>query len=82
MHCLETFNSFPPFSNVKLECYFKYVGLLQVMENLMKIPSDYWSSFVNVVETQRPSSQLRQTPSTDSLLASSGRRGFFTPNSR
>lgn len=50
------------------------------MEHLMKLPTDYWSNFVNVEEFATPTSKLQQTPSTDSLLRPAPRRGFYTPS--
>lgn len=52
--------------------------LVNVMERLMNIPSDYWSQFVNCSRQQY--SKLQQTPSTDSLLRPTTNR-FFTPKS-
>lgn len=52
--------------------------LVKVMESLMKIPSDYWNSFVNVSYQQN--NRLQQTPSTDSRLRPTTNR-FFTPRS-
>ncbi|XP_018567297.1 rac GTPase-activating protein 1-like [Anoplophora glabripennis] len=47
-----------------------------VMERLLKLPSEYWSSFINVSTPQR-TGKLQQTPSTDSLLRPTSR--IFTP---
>lgn len=52
--------------------------IVRVMEKLMTIPSEYWSSFVNINNHQ--SNRLQQTPSTDSLLRPTTNR-FFTPKS-
>lgn len=52
--------------------------LVKVMEHLMNIPTDYWTTFVNVNHQQ--SNKLQQTPSTDSLLRPTTNR-FFTPRS-
>lgn len=51
------------------------------MEQLIKIPSDYWSTFVNVERTVQ-SSRLQQTPSTDSLLRPMASKNLFTPTNR
>lgn len=48
------------------------------MEAIMSLPTDYWSSFVNLCETQ-PTPRLQQTPSTDSLLRPTS-RNIFTPH--
>ncbi|XP_076643278.1 rac GTPase activating protein tumbleweed [Halictus rubicundus] len=52
-----------------------------IVENLLKIPSDYWANFVNPenlnnVATHK-TAELRHTPSTESLLKRSTSRGFF-----
>ncbi|XP_043258750.1 rac GTPase-activating protein 1 [Colletes gigas] len=51
-----------------------------IVENLLKIPSDYWANFVNPenlnsIGTHK--TELRHTPSTESLLKRSTSRGFF-----
>lgn len=46
------------------------------MERLLKLPTEYWSSFVNVSTPQR-TGRLQQTPSTDSLLRPTNH--IFTP---
>ncbi|XP_030755967.1 rac GTPase-activating protein 1-like [Sitophilus oryzae] len=54
---------------------------IMVMEQLISLPNDYWSSFLNVNQNSQPVSRgLQQTPSTDSLLKPDGR--FFTPRSK
>nr|XP_023015499.1 rac GTPase-activating protein 1-like [Leptinotarsa decemlineata] len=54
--------------------------IMKVMSHLIDLPSDYWSSFVNVSSV--PSSgKLQQTPSTDSLLRPTSHR-IFTSGSR
>ncbi|CAH0548067.1 unnamed protein product [Brassicogethes aeneus] len=50
----------------------------QVMEALLYLPSEYWSSFIDV--SPITSNNLRQTPSTDSLLRSATKNSIFTPN--
>jgi hypothetical protein len=52
--------------------------IFQVMEHLITLPSDYWSSFVNIETIYQPS-RLQQTPSTDSLLRPIATRGLLTP---
>ncbi|XP_012252065.2 rac GTPase-activating protein 1-like [Athalia rosae] len=52
-----------------------------IVENLLKIPSDYWANFVNSeglngVGTPK-TGELRHTPSTESLLKRTTSRGFF-----
>lgn len=51
---------------------------IMVMEQLLRLPADYWSTFVNVIN-QQSTGRLQQTPSTDSLLRPNGR--FFTTTS-
>ncbi|KAJ8946085.1 hypothetical protein NQ314_008985 [Rhamnusium bicolor] len=58
------------------ECKMPVDNLAKVMERLIKLPSDYWASFINVT-TYQPSGKLQQTPSTDSLLRPTSR--MFTP---
>ncbi|KOC65521.1 Rac GTPase-activating protein 1 [Habropoda laboriosa] len=52
-----------------------------IVENLLKIPSDYWANFVNPESLHNIGShktgELRHTPSTESLLKRSTSRGFF-----
>ncbi|XP_031836061.1 rac GTPase activating protein tumbleweed [Nomia melanderi] len=52
-----------------------------IVENLLKIPSDYWANFVNPENlnnvTTHKTAELRHTPSTESLLKRSTSRGFF-----
>lgn len=55
-----------------------FFRILQAMEAIMSLPTDYWSSFVNLCETQ-PTPRLQQTPSTDSLLRPTS-RNIFTPH--
>lgn len=64
------------------------VFLFQIVESLLKIPSDYWANFVNpdhINDYSTPKAsehQLRHTPSTDSLTAlkrSDSRSFFQTP---
>ncbi|XP_033185778.1 rac GTPase activating protein tumbleweed [Bombus vancouverensis nearcticus] len=52
-----------------------------IVENLLKIPSDYWANFVNPenlnnIGTHR-TGELQHTPSQESLLKRSISRGFF-----
>ncbi|XP_060520879.1 rac GTPase-activating protein 1 isoform X2 [Cylas formicarius] len=49
---------------------------IAVMEHLIRLPSEYWSTFINSGVSQ-PVSRLQQTPSTDSLFRPNSR--FFTP---
>ncbi|CAH1130082.1 unnamed protein product [Ceutorhynchus assimilis] len=52
---------------------------IQIVDQLIRLPSDYWSTFINM--PQQPTiGRLQQTPSTDSLLRPTGR--FFTPKSK
>ncbi|XP_078053130.1 rac GTPase activating protein tumbleweed [Augochlora pura] len=52
-----------------------------IVENLLKIPSDYWANFVNPENLSNivthKTAELRHTPSTESLLKRSTSRGFF-----
>ncbi|XP_076167684.1 rac GTPase activating protein tumbleweed [Ptiloglossa arizonensis] len=52
-----------------------------IVENLLKIPSDYWANFVNPENLNsigtHKTIELRHTPSTESLLKRSTSRGFF-----
>ncbi|XP_076640104.1 rac GTPase activating protein tumbleweed [Colletes latitarsis] len=51
-----------------------------IVENLLKIPSDYWANFVNPENLNSidiHKTELRHTPSTESLLKRSTSRGFF-----
>ncbi|XP_011497551.1 PREDICTED: rac GTPase-activating protein 1 [Ceratosolen solmsi marchali] len=52
-----------------------------IVENLLRIPSDYWANFVNpehLSDIGTPKhSELRHTPSTESLLKRNASRGFF-----
>ncbi|XP_049819173.1 rac GTPase-activating protein 1 [Aethina tumida] len=50
---------------------------VQVMEALMLLPTEFWSTFINTIPSTN--NMLRQTPSTDSLLRNTG-KGVFTPN--
>ncbi|KAL1502637.1 hypothetical protein ABEB36_007751 [Hypothenemus hampei] len=49
---------------------------ITVVEQMIRLPSDYWSGFV-YVSSEQPKSGLQQTPSTDSLLRPRGR--LYTP---
>ncbi|XP_050316357.1 rac GTPase-activating protein 1-like isoform X2 [Anthonomus grandis grandis] len=51
---------------------------IAVVEQLIRLPADYWLTFVNVANQQQQGSRMQQTPSTDSLLRPNGR--FFTPS--
>ncbi|KAG5892677.1 hypothetical protein JTB14_004874 [Gonioctena quinquepunctata] len=54
--------------------------IMKVMSHIIDLPSDYWSTFVNICSA--PSSgRLQQTPSTDSLLRPMTSR-IFTPGGR
>ncbi|KAG5892671.1 hypothetical protein JTB14_004869 [Gonioctena quinquepunctata] len=55
-------------------------GIMKVMNHIIDLPSDYWSSFVNIC-TAPSSDRLQQTPSTDSLLRPMTCR-IFTPGGR
>ncbi|XP_076679620.1 rac GTPase activating protein tumbleweed [Andrena cerasifolii] len=52
-----------------------------IVENLLKIPSDYWANFVNPENLNNigthKTGELRHTPSIESLLKRSTSRGFF-----
>ncbi|KAG5892672.1 hypothetical protein JTB14_004869 [Gonioctena quinquepunctata] len=56
------------------------IETLKVMNHIIDLPSDYWSSFVNIC-TAPSSDRLQQTPSTDSLLRPMTCR-IFTPGGR
>ncbi|XP_063925779.1 rac GTPase-activating protein 1-like isoform X2 [Zophobas morio] len=69
------YSSDNPSANALLE---ETTQQLVVMENLINIPSDYWSTFINIERSSQPS-RLQQTPSTDSLLRPLASKGLFTP---
>ncbi|XP_015605276.1 rac GTPase-activating protein 1 [Cephus cinctus] len=52
-----------------------------IVESLLKIPSDYWANFVNTENLHQigtpKTSELRHTPSTESLLKRTASRGIF-----
>lgn len=65
----------------RVTLFTNFYYIFQIVESLLKIPSDYWANFVNPENLNNigtpKTGELRHTPSTESLLKRTTSRGFF-----